>query len=149
MFTGIYKKESELASGNVFQPIFFMKSQIQCFSVIWKWKVYISRFWIFSCFRCFWIEFQAELCKLFKSDISIIEFTNWNEIISQLTDMMKSTLGMHKDYVANSPINMIDSRVYSRKNNYKGLLDSDECHTNQMNVTNNEHHKHNHYMENA
>lgn len=63
--------------------------------------------------------------------------------------MIKSTLGVHKDYVANSPINMMDSRVYSRRNNYKGLLDSDECHTNQMKDANNEHHQHNHYMENA
>lgn len=62
--------------------------------------------------------------------------------------MIKSTC-MHRDYVVNSPINMLDSRVYSRKPNYKGLLDTDECHTNQIIDSSNENHQHNHYMENA
>lgn len=54
-----------------------------------------------------------------------------------------------RDYVVNSPINMLDSRVYSRKPNYKGLLDTDECHTNQIIDSNLENHQQNHYMENS
>lgn len=55
--------------------------------------------------------------------------------------MIKSEPGIQKDYVGNS-----DLHVYSRKSNYRGLLDTDECCTNQIDVFNNEHHP---YAENV
>lgn len=59
--------------------------------------------------------------------------------------MMKS-----EDYAANSPINMLDSRIYpTRKPNFKGLLDMDECKTNQIIDPNHENHQQNYYMENS
>lgn len=44
-------------------------------------------------------------------------------------------------------MNLMDSRVYSRKSNYKGLLDTDECQMNQ--ITTDDRHQHNHYVDNA
>lgn len=41
-------------------------------------------------------------------------------------------------------MNLMDSRVYSRKSNYKGLLDTDECQMNQITTD-----QHNHYIDNA
>lgn len=43
-------------------------------------------------------------------------------------------------------MNLMDSRAYSRKSNYKGLLDTDECQVNQIT---DDHHQHSHYVENA
>lgn len=41
--------------------------------------------------------------------------------------MVKSGVGVHKDYAVNSPVNMMDVHGCMRKSNYKGLLDTDEC----------------------
>lgn len=46
-------------------------------------------------------------------------------------------------------MNLIDSRVYSRKSNYKGLMDSDECQGNQINDVDKDHHKQTHYVGNS
>lgn len=63
--------------------------------------------------------------------------------------MMKSTYAVQKDFAAHSPVNLMDSRVYSRKANYKGLLDTDDCQGNQINDLDNDHHQNNHYVENV
>lgn len=64
-------------------------------------------------------------------------------------DVIKSTLSMNKDYAVNTPINMLESKVYSRKPNYRGLLDSNASYTNQIIDSGHENHQQNHFMENA
>ncbi|XP_031635667.1 cryptochrome-1-like [Contarinia nasturtii] len=60
-------------------------------------------------------------------------------------EMVKST----DKYVANSPVSLMDMHMYSRKSNYKGLLDTDECQGNQLTELGNEqHHQRIRYVEN-
>lgn len=53
------------------------------------------------------------------------------------------------DFVSNSPVNILDSRMYLHRTNYKELVDDEGCIPNQMTDSNNDHQQHNHYAENA